>query len=123
MIRTAVLFFQILVLIGLSVWLAKEPGNVSIVWRNWQVDTSVGILVMAVCLVAIATALAFRFWQFLTQTPGRLLTNRRANRERRGYRELSGGMLALASGNVSSCLLYTSPSPRDRTRSRMPSSA
>ena len=25
--------------------------------------------------------------------------------------------------NVSDCLLYTSPSPRDRTRSRMPSSA
>ena len=25
--------------------------------------------------------------------------------------------------DVSSCLLYTSPSPRDRTRSRMPSSA
>ena len=25
--------------------------------------------------------------------------------------------------NVSICLLYTSPSPRDRTRSRMPSSA
>ena len=24
---------------------------------------------------------------------------------------------------VNSCLLYTSPSPRDRTRSRMPSSA
>eukprot|EP00656_Telonema_subtile_P001676 TRINITY_DN1072_c0_g1_i7.p2 TRINITY_DN1072_c0_g1~~TRINITY_DN1072_c0_g1_i7.p2 ORF type:complete len:110 (+),score=29.36 TRINITY_DN1072_c0_g1_i7:128-457(+) len=26
-------------------------------------------------------------------------------------------------GDVRSCLLYTSPSPRDRTRSRMPSSA
>ena len=26
-------------------------------------------------------------------------------------------------GNVKTCLLYTSPSPRDRTRSRMPSSA
>ena len=25
--------------------------------------------------------------------------------------------------NIGSCLLYTSPSPRDRTRSRMPSSA
>ena len=25
--------------------------------------------------------------------------------------------------NVEACLLYTSPSPRDRTRSRMPSSA
>ena len=28
-----------------------------------------------------------------------------------------------SSDNISSCLLYTSPSPRDRTRSRMPSSA
>ena len=27
------------------------------------------------------------------------------------------------SNNIESCLLYTSPSPRDRTRSRMPSSA
>ena len=26
-------------------------------------------------------------------------------------------------GKVDNCLLYTSPSPRDRTRSRMPSSA
>ena len=26
-------------------------------------------------------------------------------------------------GQLNSCLLYTSPSPRDRTRSRMPSSA
>ena len=69
-------------------------------------DTSVGILVMAVCLVAIATTLAFRFWQFLSQTPGRLLTNRRANRERRGYRELTDGMLALASGDASSAMKH-----------------
>ena len=35
------------------------------------------------------------------------------------------GMLGLRSGRVlmNGCLLYTSPSPRDRTRSRMPSSA
>ena len=35
-----------------------------------------------------------------------------------------GGYVATRSaGQASSCLLYTSPSPRDRTRSRMPSSA
>ena len=28
-----------------------------------------------------------------------------------------------ANGDIFGCLLYTSPSPRDRTRSRMPSSA
>ena len=31
--------------------------------------------------------------------------------------------IEIASGMFGTCLLYTSPSPRDRTRSRMPSSA
>ena len=33
------------------------------------------------------------------------------------------GAVIVKDGNIISCLLYTSPSPRDRTRSRMPSSA
>ena len=31
--------------------------------------------------------------------------------------------LNVKNGDLGGCLLYTSPSPRDRTRSRMPSSA
>ena len=34
-----------------------------------------------------------------------------------------GGFLGLANNKVKVCLLYTSPSPRDRQKSRMPSSA
>ena len=34
-----------------------------------------------------------------------------------------GGDNMIKSGGYNVCLLYTSPSPRDRTRSRMPSSA
>ena len=34
-----------------------------------------------------------------------------------------GAFLDFAGTNIYNCLLYTSPSPRDRTRSRMPSSA
>ena len=36
---------------------------------------------------------------------------------------LEGGVAALGLASGQACLLYTSPSPRDRTRSRMPSSA
>ena len=32
-------------------------------------------------------------------------------------------VMFVATSNSMNCLLYTSPSPRDRTRSRMPSSA
>ena len=33
------------------------------------------------------------------------------------------GLLKIINEGIEICLLYTSPSPRDRTRSRMPSSA
>ena len=40
------------------------------------------------------------------------------------FPELRKQWLGKKSGlHIDSCLLYTSPSPRDRTRSRMPSSA
>ena len=46
----------------------------------------------------------------------------------RAYQELghlnkSNGNIDIAISHYRHCLLYTSPSPRDRTRSRMPSSA
>ena len=40
-----------------------------------------------------------------------------------GMGTIFGNYLSAAIRNPSACLLYTSPSPRDRTRSRMPSSA
>ena len=46
----------------------------------------------------------------------------RARRGRVSSVELWGAM-ALCCAEREDCLLYTSPSPRDRTRSRMPSSA
>ena len=36
---------------------------------------------------------------------------------------IEAGFAAASPGDYEACLLYTSPSPRDRTRSRMPSSA
>ena len=39
------------------------------------------------------------------------------------YIDATGAATTLSGSFSGSCLLYTSPSPRDRTRSRMPSSA
>ena len=36
---------------------------------------------------------------------------------------MAAGLIQVAGGDVKTCLLYTSPSPRDTERSRMPSSA
>ena len=52
--------------------------------------------------------------------PGRGM--RRAKKEHLAYRASSLETACIITDN-DDCLLYTSPSPRDRTRSRMPSSA
>ena len=44
-------------------------------------------------------------------------------KRRRGDRLVIDRRFVRLGGNNEFCLLYTSPSPRDRTRSRMPSSA
>ena len=38
-------------------------------------------------------------------------------------KEIDAITISCDASDIKSCLLYTSPSPRDRTRSRMPSSA
>ena len=44
-------------------------------------------------------------------------------KEKYVWKTVSGKVVDEAGQPVKDCLLYTSPSPRDRTRSRMPSSA
>ena len=61
-------------------------------------------------------------------TPGILMTMIAFLRENQApseedVREALSGNLCRCTGYQNICLLYTSPSPRDRTRSRMPSSA
>ena len=45
------------------------------------------------------------------------------NADALGMVETKGLVGAIEAADAMVCLLYTSPSPRDRTRSRMPSSA
>ena len=51
------------------------------------------------------------------------ITNDIYTKEDQRLLTISGALPAERIMGVETCLLYTSPSPRDRTRSRMPSSA
>ena len=53
----------------------------------------------------------------------RRIQGRAAQAHRAGYHPSTHAVASLSRVHHARCLLYTSPSPRDRTRSRMPSSA
>ena len=67
------------------------------------------------------------YWSTCVLYPARLVPEREEVPALRGL-DLAEAMARLTAQSlrgrvVDTCLLYTSPSPRDRTRSRMPSSA
>ena len=63
------------------------------------------------------SVVAFRFGSSTNDRGGE------ETRDDRPPRDIRESRKKLALGDAETCLLYTSPSPRDRTRSRMPSSA
>ena len=55
MIRVAI-FLAIVCLVALGVaWIADRPGDVSVVWLGWRIETSLMVL-LAVIVAAIAGA-------------------------------------------------------------------
>ena len=98
MLRIALFCLKIGLVVALAYWLAEEPGSVSIETLGYRVDTSPGILLLAVVVFAGLAALAYRFWRFLYRSPRDLGRRVQTQRQRRGYKALTQGMVAVAAG-------------------------
>ncbi|MBM3630060.1 MAG: heme biosynthesis protein HemY, partial [Alphaproteobacteria bacterium] len=80
-------------------WLADRPGEVSITWQGWRVDTSFGMMLAgAAALAALAVALA-SLWRLVVTGPRRFRRWSRDRRRRRGYAALTSGLVAVAAGD------------------------
>ena len=71
MFRALLFFLQIAVLVTVSVWFANRPGLVEIDWQGWRLETSVGVLALAIFLLVVAFALLYSFWRSGTHSIGR----------------------------------------------------
>ena len=86
--------------LGMGAWLVIDPGSLDPFWTMVAIASLLGLmLVLPIGGADMPVVIAFL--------------------------NSCSGLAAAATGFVldNNCLLYTSPSPRDRTRSRMPSSA
>jgi HemY protein len=100
MIRTVLFIVFVGLLVAAGVWLAERPGEVTLAWQGWRIDTSVAVLALAVAAAAVLAALVYRFWRVLRGAPGTFFAHRRQARRERGYRALTYGMVAVAAGDA-----------------------
>ena len=93
----------LIVAVGLSLvaaWFADHPGQVSLIWQGLQIETSVGVLALAVLLFGIVLVVLFELLRLLLRAPQRFGQRRRRARVDRGYQALAQGLVAAAAGDV-----------------------
>ncbi len=102
MVRLVVAFVIIAAFAGAAAWLADQPGAVVLEWGGYQIETTAGIAILAIVLIAVFAALLYRGWRGLRQAPWAIGAARSQARLRKGHRALSRGMLAVAAGDARS---------------------
>ena len=81
---------------------------------NKNIILRIYIVAVVIFLMALAIVLKITNIQWVEGDSLRKLANKHS---------IQNFVIPANKGNIYSCLLYTSPSPRDRQKSRMPSSA
>ena len=104
--RTRLALAVIVALVAATVFFADHPGHVVIVWRGWQIGTSLGVLIAAAALVALVIAGVLRLLRLVAGSPRALLRRRRERRRRAGYKALTRGMVAVAAGDAQEARRY-----------------
>lgn len=82
-----------------AVWLADRPGEVSVVWQGWRVDTSVALAAIAVVVLALLTMVVLGLLRFVFGLPSAFSFASRARRRARGFEAVSRGMVAIGAGD------------------------
>jgi len=84
--------------VAAAVWVANDPGSVEVVWKGWRVDTSVGVLILALIVTVIVILLILRILSALSGSVKAFAAAQRERRTKRGLAALGDGFAAVQAG-------------------------
>ena len=99
LLRTLLWFVVAAAAMFAAVWLAERPGTVTAEWHGLRLDTSVGVIFIAVVVLVLLSVASWLLYRWIVGAPGALLEGWGESRRRRGYRALTQGLAAVAAGD------------------------
>lgn len=90
-----------------AAWLAENPGDVTIYWFDYRIDTSFGFLIVLAVVSAIALSYGYVFVRRVILAPGHIMERRGLKQHRRGLTEITYSVAALAASDIKSAETHT----------------
>lgn len=100
MTRFVLFLLLVAALAFLAVWVADNPGRVTLTWDEYRIESSVAVLVGAGALLSAFAIVLYRLFRLFWYGPRSLARERAQRRERRGYLALTQGLVAAAAGDA-----------------------
>jgi HemY protein len=100
MLRTLLFFIKLGIAVYVFAWVAARPGEVSVQWLGYRVDTRIGVLLFAILVVVVALVLLWWLWRWLVRSPRHIARARADSRRRKAYKSLTQGLVAVAAGDA-----------------------
>lgn len=106
MLRALYTFLIVAILSGIAIWLADNPGDLTMHWRGYEIRTSFVVGVGAMALAAFLVLLIYRIVVSFIETPASVSAYLEKRRQQKGFLALSRGMVAVAAGDASDAKRY-----------------
>ena len=87
-----------LIAVGIA-WVADRPGDVSITWMDYRVETSVLVFAVAVLVLVIAAIILWSIVRTILRSPQHVSLFLRHRRAMKGYHAISRGLIAIGAGD------------------------
>tara|TARA_Y100000590_G_scaffold459798_1_gene617722 strand:+ start:544 stop:1905 length:1362 start_codon:yes stop_codon:yes gene_type:complete len=99
MLRLILSFVVVVAAALFAGWLGARPGKVSIFWLNYQIDTSLFALIIALFISLLVVVIIFKAWMWIIGSGKKIKYRLETREHNKGILALTRGMVALAAGD------------------------
>lgn len=99
MISLLIRFALIVVLAVAFAWLAERPGDITLRWLGYEIQTSLMAAVISISIIALVVWLIWSILLWVLDRPGAFGSWFKSRRQKKGREALSSGLIAVAAGD------------------------
>lgn len=105
MFRALWYIFKVIILVGLSVFLIVQPGQVTIAWKDYNISIQLGYMAAGILVLLFLVASFSELITRLSLWPKNLARARAEKKRAKGYRSLMQSLSAAATGDQKNALI------------------